>query len=180
MGAWLDDGVGVRHTRGKGRGMAAGPETAYVGQAPGEREIADLYPAGRLALAAEATADAGLGALLLTPGPDLRYLTGYSTHRSERLTCLAVPAQGPPFLLVPRLELASAQSSPAAAMDLEIIAWEETDDPFRIVAQRLAGITSAGLAEQMWAMMVLRFRDALPCARPALAGVALRNMRVRN
>jgi len=159
--------------------MAAGPETAYVGQAPGEREIADLYPAGRLALAAEATADAGLGALLLTPGPDLRYLTGYSTHPSERLTCLAVPAQGPPFLLVPRLELASAQSSPAAAMDLEIIAWDETDDPFRIVAQRLAGITSAGLAEQMWAMMVLRFRDALPGARPALAGVALRNMRVR-
>src|SRR5215469_12937115 len=115
-----------------------------------------LYPAERLALAAEATADAGLGALLLTPGPDLRYLTGYSTHQSERLTCLAVPAQGPAFLLVPRLEFASVQSSPAGAMDLEIIAWEETDDPYRIVAQRLAGLDSAGLAEQMWAVMVLR------------------------
>ena len=154
--------------------MTAGPETVHVGQGAG-----DLYPAERLGLAAEATADAGLGALLLTPGPDLRYLTGYSAHQSERLTCLALPARGPAFLLVPRLELASAQSSPAGAMDLEIIAWEETDDPYRIVAQRLAGLDSAGLAEQMWAMMVLRFRDALPGARLALAGAALRSMRVR-
>src|SRR5215470_5274311 len=94
-GAWLDDGVGSG-IRGKGRGMTAGPETVHVGQGAG-----DLYPAGRLALAAGAAADAGLGALLLTPGPDLRYLTGYGAHQSERLTCLAVPAQGPAFLLVP-------------------------------------------------------------------------------
>src|SRR5262249_56117423 len=100
-------------------------------------------------------------------------------QKSERLRWLALPARGPAFLLVPRLELASAQSSPAGAMDLEIIAWEETDDPYRIVAQRLAGLGSAGLAEQMWAMMVLRFRDALPGARLALAGAALRGMRER-
>jgi len=151
--------------------MAAEAETANVGQ--------DLYPAGRLAQAAEATAKAGLGALLLTPGPDLRYLTGYNTHPSERLTCLAVPAHGPAFLLVPRLEFASAQASPAGGMDLEIVTWDETDDPFGAVGQRLAGITSAGLAEQMWAMMVLRFRDALPGARLALAGAALRDLRMR-
>src|SRR5215469_14449431 len=154
--------------------MAVGPGTVQA-----EHESGELYPASRLALAAEAAAGAGLGALLLTPGPDLRYLSGYDTHPSERLTCLAVPAQGPAFLLVPRLELASAQASPAGAMDLEIIAWEETDDPYRIVAQRLAGLDSAGLAEQMWAVMVLRFRDALPGARLALAGAALRGMRER-
>jgi Xaa-Pro aminopeptidase len=151
--------------------MAAEVGTAQAGQ--------DLYPAGRLALAAAAAANAGLGVLLLTPGPDLRYLTGYSTHPSERLTCLAVPADGPAFLVVPRLEFASAQASPAGGMDLEIVTWDETDDPFRIVGQRLAGVTSAGLAEQMWAMMVLRFRDALPGTRPALAGAALRDMRMR-
>ena len=33
---------------------------------------ADLYPASRLERAAEAAAGAGLDALLLTPGPDLR------------------------------------------------------------------------------------------------------------
>ena len=153
--------------------MTAGPGTVQTGHAE------DLYPAGRLALAAQAAASAGLGALLLTPGPDLRYLTGYDTHPSERLTCLAVPARGPAFLVVPRLELASAQASPAAGMDLEIVSWDETDDPFRIVGQRLAGISSAGLAEQMWALMVLRLRDALPGTRQALAGAALRGLRLR-
>src|SRR5581483_9981470 len=54
----------------------------------------DLSPRDRIARAAEAAAKAGLDALLLTPGPDLRYLTGYDTHASERLTCLAVPASG--------------------------------------------------------------------------------------
>ena len=139
----------------------------------------DLYPAGRLAQAAEAAANAGLGALLLTPGPDLRYLTGYDTHPSERLTCLAVPAHGPAFLVVPRLEFNSAQASPAGGMGVAIVIWDETDDPFAVVGQRLAGITSAGLAEQMWAMMVLRFRDALPGTRLALAGAALRDLRMR-
>src|SRR5215472_11544572 len=169
------DGAGRRgkswQSAGEGRGMAAELSTAQTEQ--------DLYPAGRLAQAAEATAGAGLGALLLTPGPDLRYLTGYETHPSERLTCLAVAAQGPAFLVVPRLELNSAQASPAGSMGVEIVIWDETDDPFAVIGQRLAGITSAGLAEQMWAMMVLRFRDALPGTRLALAGAALRDLRMR-
>src|SRR5690349_20711626 len=137
--------------------MAAGPGTVRAGQESGE-----LYPSGRLALAADAAAGAGLGALLLTPGPDLRYLSGYDTHPSERLTCLAVPAQGPPFLVVPRLEYASAQASPAGEAGVEVVTWDETDDPFAGAGLRPAGASPAGLAEQMWAMMVLRFRDALP------------------
>ena len=149
--------------------MAAELRTAQAA-----REAGELYPAGRLAQAAGAAANAGLGALLVTPGPDLRYLTGYDAHPSERLTCLAVPARGPAFLLVPRLEFASAQASPAGGMDLEIVTWDETGDPFGVIGQRLAGISSAGLAEQMWAMMVLRFRDALPGTHLALAGAALR------
>ena len=151
----------------------------------GEAEVvggyttADLYPASRLERAAEAAARAGLDALLLTPGPDLRYLTGYETHQSERLTCLAVPASGPAFLVVPRLELASAQVSPVSGMNLDLVVWDETDDPYQAVAQRLGGPATVGLAGQMWAMMVLRFRDAMPGARQALASSALRALRIR-
>jgi Xaa-Pro aminopeptidase len=140
---------------------------------------ADLYPAGRLEQAAEAAGRAGLDALLLTPGPDLRYLTGYDTHQSERLTCLAVPAAGPAFLVVPRLELASAQASPVSGMNLDLVVWGETDDPYQAVAQRLGSPATVGLAGQMWAMMVLRFRDALPATRPVLASAALRGLRIR-
>ena len=96
---------------------AATTQAAALGEAevPEGYSMADLYPASRLKSAAEAAGRAGLDALLLTPGPDLRYLTGYDTHQSERLTCLAVPAAGPAFLVVPRLELASALTSSSAA-----------------------------------------------------------------
>jgi Xaa-Pro aminopeptidase len=143
---------------------------------------AGLYPSGRLQLAAAAAGDAGLAALLLTPGPDLRYLTGYDANQLERLTCLAVPAAGDPFLVVPRLELPAAQASPAGALDLDILPWDETDDPYALVARRLGELgtgATVGLSDRMWALMVLSFRDALPAVRQDLASVALRALRMR-
>jgi Xaa-Pro aminopeptidase len=150
-----------------------------------ERSDSGLYPADRLEQAAAAARQAGLAALLLTPGPDLRYLTGYDAQQLERLTCLAVPAAGPagqPFLVVPRLELPAAQASPAGGLGLEIIPWEETDDPYALVARRLGAAElqgAVGLSDRMWALMVLRFRDALPGVRQALASAALRGLRIR-
>ena len=138
-----------------------------------------LYPADRLDRAAAATRDAGFGALLLTPGPDLRYVTGYDAHQLERLTCLVVPAEQPAFLVVPRLELPAALASPAGHMGLDITAWEETDDPYALVARRLGAVTSVGLADRMWALMTLRLRAALPAARQGLASEALRGLRIR-
>jgi Xaa-Pro aminopeptidase len=142
-------------------------------------ETVELYPASRLELVREAVRAAGLDAVLLTPGPDLRYVTGYDAKQLERLTCLAVPADGDPALFVPRLELPAAQASPAGSLGLEIIAWEETADPFRLVAGRLGDISAAGLSDRMWALFVLRFRDVLPSARLALASGALRPLRIR-
>jgi Xaa-Pro aminopeptidase len=139
----------------------------------------DLYPRDRIAQAAGAAAQAGLDALLLTPGPDLRYLTGYDAHPSERLTCLAVPSEGTPFLIAPRLELRSVQSSPAGGMDVEILAWDETSDPYAAVGRRLGSPARVGLADQMWAMMVLAFAEALPSARLDLASTVLRELRMR-
>ncbi len=143
---------------------------------------ADLYQAGRLAVAAGAARAAGLDALLLTPGPDLRYLTGYDAHQLERLTCLVLPAEGggEPVLLVPNLEFPAAQASPAGGLGLEIIGWDETDDPYALVAGQLghrAGVV--GLSDRMWALMVLRLRAALPGTRQELASLALRELRAR-
>ncbi len=63
----------------------------------------------------------------------------------------AAPAGGPPapaepFLVVPRLELPAAQASPAGGLGLEIIPWDETDDPYALVAGRLGGRGAAGPA----------------------------------
>jgi Xaa-Pro aminopeptidase len=138
-----------------------------------------LYPPDRLELSAEAAGAAGYGALLLTPGPDLRYVIGYDAHQLERLTCLVIPAGRPPFLVVPRLELPAALASPAGDLGLDIVDWDETDDPYAVVAARLGPVRSVGLADRMWALMTLRLRAALPGAEQGLASVALRNLRIR-
>jgi Xaa-Pro aminopeptidase len=139
----------------------------------------DLYPVTRLADVREATERSGLGALLLTPGPDLRYVTGYDAMPLERLTCLAVPASGEPFLMVPRLELPAAEHSPASRLGIEFVPWDETDDPYAQVAARLGSVAAVGLADRMWAMQSLRFRDAMPGAEQRLAGSVLRELRMR-
>src|ERR1700691_2630465 len=119
--------------RGQGNDARAG--TPGGGIMAHEPAATDLYPQGRLSQVRAATAAAGLDALLLTPGPDLRYVTGYNAHQLERLTCLVVPADQAPFLVVPRLELPAAQASPAGSTGLEITAWEETEDPYSLVAR---------------------------------------------
>jgi Xaa-Pro aminopeptidase len=144
----------------------------------------ELYPATRLADAAAAASLAELDALLLTPGPDLRYVVGYDAHALERLTCLVIPVGTDPFLVVPRLELPAAQASPAGRLGIEMIPWDETDDPYALVAKRLEGPGRrspevVGLADRMWALMVLRFRAALPDAQQRLASLALSPLRAR-
>ncbi|HEX6522818.1 MAG TPA: Xaa-Pro peptidase family protein [Streptosporangiaceae bacterium] len=136
-----------------------------------------LYPAQRLERVRAAVRAAGLDAVLLTPGPDLRYVTGYDAKQLERLTCLVVPAYSEPALYLPRLELAAAKA--AISQPLEMLPWEETDDPFALIAGRLDGARTVGLSDRMWALFVLRFRDALPGARQVLASSVLRDLRMR-
>jgi Xaa-Pro aminopeptidase len=142
-------------------------------------EVVELYPASRLESVRDSVRAVGLDAVLLTPGPDLRYVTGYDAKQLERLTCLVVPAQGDPTLFVPRLELPAAQASPAGSLGLEIVPWEEMADPFAMVAGVLGNVSAVGLSDRMWALFVLRFRDVLPGARLALASGALRPLRIR-
>ena len=58
----------------------------------------------RLDRATAAAEQAGVDALLISPGSDLRYLIGAGGDSFERLTCLALPVGGTPTLVVPKLE----------------------------------------------------------------------------
>ena len=138
-----------------------------------------LYPAERLQAVGKAVRAHGIDVLLLTPGPDLRYVTGYDAKQLERLTCLVVPADGDPFLLVPRLELKAAQASPASGLDVELVAWGETTSPFGIISGRLASPRSVALADRMWALHVLQFADIFPHATQHLASTVLSPLRIR-
>jgi Xaa-Pro aminopeptidase len=133
----------------------------------------------RLGRAQAATAAAGLDALLVTPGPDLRYLTGYDALPLERLTCLVVRPNADPVVVVPRLERPAAKASPLGAGGVELLAWEETEDPYALVAGLLPATARVAVDDHMWAEKVLGFRRVMPDATQSLAGVVLRELRMR-
>nr|WP_329956335.1 Xaa-Pro peptidase family protein [Catenulispora pinistramenti] len=136
----------------------------------------------RLARAQKAASEAGMDALLISPGADLRYLTGYEALPLERLTCLVLPAGGDPLMVVPALEKPAAEASPLGGLGLDIVPWNETDDPYALVASRLPGAgapRTVGVDNHMWAEKVLNFRRALPGAEQVLAGQVLSELRMR-
>ena len=138
----------------------------------------DEFPE-RIRRAKAGASEAGVDALLLSPGPDLHYLTGYQALPLERLTCLVLRADADPVLVVPNLERPAAQASPAGASGLEIMGWDETDDPYQLVAGLVPGAGSVALDNQMWAEKVLRLRDALPGVQQRLAGEVISPLRMR-
>ncbi|MGE7433929.1 M24 family metallopeptidase [Kitasatospora sp. NPDC001175] len=144
-----------------------------------DRPLPLTVTSDRLRQAREAAGRTGIDALLISPGADLRYLTGYHALPLERLTCLVLPVEGDPFLLVPALEEPAAQASPAAGLDLEIISWQETQDPYAIAAARLPARATIGVDNRMWAEKAMAFQAALPRSRQVLAGPVLGELRMR-
>jgi Xaa-Pro aminopeptidase len=126
-----------------------------------------------------AAAAAGFDAVLVTPGADLRYLTGYDAMPLERLTCLVLPASGEPVLVVPALERPAAEASPAGAIGIDIVDWPDTDDPVALVANLVPTARRVAVDDHMWAEKVLRFQAAMPDAEQVLAGPVLHELRIR-
>ena len=134
--------------------------------------------ADRISRAAEAAAERAVDALLITPSPDYAYLLGYRAPALERLTCLIVPADGEPVLLLPRLEEPLARHELGElADDLTLVPWDETDDPIRLVQTVVAGARRVAVQDQMWARIALRLRAALDPAELVEAGPTMAALR---
>jgi Xaa-Pro aminopeptidase len=132
----------------------------------------------RLGRAAAAAAEQGIDALLITPSEDYAYLLGYRAPAMERLTCLVVPADGVPVLVLPRLEEPLARHELGALADeIEIIAWDETDDPVQLVRTIVGGTLRVAVQDQMWARFALRLRAALDPAELLPAGPTMSGLR---
>jgi Xaa-Pro aminopeptidase len=142
-----------------------------------------LVTVDRVHTAREVAAELGIDLLVVTPGSDLRYLCGYDAHAMERLTALAVPRQGEPFLVVPRLEAPMVEASPAGRLGLEVLAWDETDDPFALLAAtataRLgAGPTRVAVGSRTWAEHALGVQRALAGSALELAAPVVDRLRM--
>ncbi|MFJ9209472.1 aminopeptidase P family protein [Streptomyces sp. NPDC102264] len=131
--------------------------------APPPPFTADDYRA-RMARAAESAAEAGLAGVLIAPGPDLTYLTGYRpTADTERLTMLVVAAGQDPVLVVPTLEAPDAARAPGAPA-LTLRDWTDGKDPYGVTAPLLDPAGRFGVSDNAWAMHLLALQQALPGA----------------
>lgn len=135
--------------------------------------------AGRLEAVQRAAAVRQVDGVLVTPGPDLLYLTGYDAKPLERLTCLVVRAEGDPVLVAPGLERLAALASPIGALGIDVASWGELDDPYALVAGLLGTSGVVALDDHMWAEKVLALRQAMPHASQVLAGALIGPLRMR-
>jgi D-alanyl-D-alanine dipeptidase len=121
--------------------------------------------------AVEMAEAAGLAGLLVTPGPDLVYLTGHRPPPLERLTLLILAADRDPLLVVPALERPAAESAPGAP-GLEISDWRDGQDAHGI-AGRVLREGRYAVSDQTWASHLIELERAAPGCRFVAAGRAL-------
>ncbi|MET8807697.1 aminopeptidase P family protein [Streptomyces sp. NPDC004546] len=131
-----------------------------TGSTPAPFTAADYR--ARMERAARSAADAGLAGLLVAPGPDMVWLTGYTpTAVTERLTVLVLTPGQDPVLVVPTLEAPDAEHA-AGATALTLRDWTDGKDPYAVTAALLDGHGRFGLSDNTWAMHLLGLQRALP------------------
>ncbi|MER6468170.1 aminopeptidase P family protein [Streptomyces collinus] len=122
---------------------------------------ADDYRA-RMERAARHAADAGLAGLLVAPGPDMVWLTGYTpTAVTERLTVLVLAPGRDPVLVVPTLEAPDAEHATGASA-LTLRDWTDGKDPYAVTAALLDDRGRFGISDNTWAMHLLGLQRTLP------------------
>ncbi|SOD81462.1 aminopeptidase P family protein [Streptomyces sp. Ag109_G2-15] len=122
---------------------------------------ADDYRA-RMERAARAAVDAGLAGLLVAPGPDMVWLTGYTpTAVTERLTVLVLTPGHDPVLVVPTLEAPDAEHAVGASA-FTLRDWTDGKDPYAVTAALLDHSGRFGISDNTWAMHLLGLQRTLP------------------
>ncbi|GAA5020074.1 Xaa-Pro peptidase family protein [Terrabacter aeriphilus] len=123
--------------------------------------------------------DAGVAATVVSPGSDLRYLTGIAGSSFERLTALVVPSDAAvaPVLVSPELEFAGLGHVPLGELGVEVRTWVDGEDPYALA---LGGVPVGPVAvsDMTPALHLLRLRDA-GAREQQLAGPVLRELRMR-
>ncbi|MGC0364151.1 Xaa-Pro aminopeptidase [Rhodococcus sp. 27YEA15] len=132
----------------------------------------------RIARAAELARVAGLDGLVVTPGPDLRYLTGSRADTFERLTALVIAADGgQASIVLPRLELAALSQSAVGDLGVQVLDWVDGVDPYAIVAGLLPSRARVAVTDAMPALHLIPLADTLG-ALPILATAVVRELRM--
>jgi Xaa-Pro aminopeptidase len=130
----------------------------------------------RIRRANEEASRRGLDAVVVSPSPDLAYLTGYDPMPLERPTLLVLRPERDPALLVPELERPLAAASPMGK-HLDLVPWLDGADPYEAVASLLDGAARVAVADRLWASHLMGLQRALPGASFSPASAVLGRLR---
>jgi len=120
----------------------------------------------------------GADAVVLFPGPNQYYLTGFEEAPSERHLLLFVPAEGDPVFVAPTMYREQLDTWVA---DRRL--YDDGDDPLALLEAVAADLDLAGgevlVDDHMWATFTQDLRAALPDAEFGLASEVLADLRLR-
>jgi Xaa-Pro aminopeptidase len=133
--------------------------------------------AARMARVVEQAREQGLGGVVVAPGPDLVWLTGYRpTAVTERLTLLVLSPGMRPTLLLPVLERPDAEAA-AGASALEMADWADGSDPYDAASSLMPSEGTFGISDAAWAAHLLGLQHQLPGSRFRALGECLPMLR---
>lgn len=89
----------------------------------------------------EGMRNGGADALLLFPGTDIGYYTGFYIGMSERLAAALIPFDGEPVIIVNELERELREQKPWIK---EVDVWLEHEDPIELLAENIERLGLAG------------------------------------
>jgi Xaa-Pro aminopeptidase len=118
----------------------------------------------------------GFDALVVSPSPDLAYLTGYDPMPLERPILLVLRPDRDPAMLVPELERPGAAEAPAGR-SIELVGWIDGVDPFEVAAGLLPSEGRIAVGDRAWASHLLGLQAAVPAARFAAASPVIGRLR---
>lgn len=121
--------------------------------------------ADRLTRTVDEALAAGLDGVVVTPGPELAWLTGYRPMAvTARLTVLVLTPGLVPTLLVPMLERREAEAA-AGADNLEIVDWPDVANPYRLVGMLLQPNGTFGISDSAQSIHLLELLKEGPDRR---------------
>lgn len=122
----------------------------------------------------------GMDTLLITDPKHVYYLTGFLSNPHERFMGLLLTAGSGPVLFAPALD---GEAAKAAIGAMELITHQDTEDPYRLLRQRLGSDRSIGTfgleKEYVTLDRYERLQEALQFSASADIGPVLREMRIR-
>ena len=134
--------------------------------------------ATRLRRAAEALNASGVDAVILCPGADLLYLSGFShSHAGERLLALVLRRDGSARWICPAMNVPQVREH--AGPDQPVRGWSDAEGYLPALREGIGGATTVAFDDEARAAFLMDLQAAAPSARVRRASDVMRGLRIR-